>query len=92
MSIMDPTSIIEEVIQETVQMYGLIEADMGDNIIQLGKFSLYPDLSEDFALTHSYFWKVHLQGDNNKLLTKLQLYLSGYKGTSKVENVEYSLP
>jgi hypothetical protein len=55
MSSIDSTSIIDEITHETVKMYGLLEADMEDNTIQSGKLSLYPDLSEDDALTHSHF-------------------------------------
>ena len=55
MSSIDSTSITDEITQETVQMYGLLEADMEDNTILSGKLSLYPDLSKDDAWTHSHF-------------------------------------
>ena len=60
MSSIDSTFIIEEVIQVTVQMYECMETGIEDNTIQWGKRILIEDLSEDDAVTHFCFRKVHL--------------------------------
>ena len=49
------------------------------------------DLSEDDAVTHFGFRKVHLQEVANQIWPRLQFYLSGHKGAVKVENDKYSL-
>ena len=60
MSSIDSTFIMEEVIQVTVQMYECMETGIEDNNIQWGKRILIEDLSEDDAVTHFCFRKVHL--------------------------------
>ena len=67
MSSIDSTFIIEEVIQATVQMYEYMETGIEDNTIQWGKRILIEDLSEDDAVTHLCFRKIHLQEVANQL-------------------------
>jgi hypothetical protein len=67
MSSIDSTFIVEEVIQVTVQMYECMETGIEDNTIQWGKRILIEDLSEDDAVTHLCFRKVHLQELANQL-------------------------
>jgi hypothetical protein len=92
MSSIDSTFIIEEVIQLTVQMYECMETGIEDNTIQWGKKILIEDLSEDDAVTHFCFRKIHLQEVANQLWPRLQHYLSDHKGAVKVENGKYTLP
>ena len=92
MSSIDSTFIIEEVIQVTVQMYECMETGIEDTTIQWGKRILIEDLSEDDAVTHFCFRKIHLQEVANQLWPRLQSYLSGHKGAVKVENGKYTLP
>ena len=61
MSSIDSTLVIEEVIQVIVQMYEFMETGMEDTTIQWGKQMLIADSSEDDAVTHFWFRKVHLQ-------------------------------
>ena len=92
MSSIDSTLIIEEVIQVTVHMYECMETGIEDNTIQWGKRILIEDLSEDDAVSHFLFRKVHLQEVANQLWPRLQRYLSGHKGAVKVQNGKYTLP
>ena len=92
MSSIDSTFIIEEVIQVTVHMYECMETGIEDNTIQWGKRILIEDLSEDDAVSHFLFRKVHLQEVANQLWPRLQRYLSGHKGAVKVQNGKYTLP
>ena len=57
----DSTLVIEEVIQVSVQMYEYMETGMEDTTIQWRKKILIAVLSEDDAVTHFWFRKVHLQ-------------------------------
>ena len=70
----------------SVQMYECMETGMDDNSMQRGKKILIDDLSEDDAVTHFWFRKVHLQEVAN------QFYLSGHQGAVKIENCKDSLP
>ena len=92
MSSIDSNLVIEEVIQVSVQMYECMETGMEDNTIQWGGKILIEDLSKDDAVTHFQFRKVHLQEVANQLWPRLQFYLSGHKGSVKVQNGKYSLP
>ena len=64
----------------------------GGQYYSMGEKILIEDLSEDDAVTHFWFRKVHLQEVPNHLRPRLQFYLSGHKGAVKVENGKYSLP
>ena len=92
MGSIDSTLVIEEVVQVSVQMYEYMETGMEENIIQCGKNILIEDLSEDDAVTHFHFRKVHLQDAANQIWPRLQFYLRGHKGAVKVQNGKYSLP
>ena len=92
MGCIDSTLVIEEVIQVSVQMYERMETALEGNTIQWGKKILIEDLSEDDAVTHFQFRKVHLQEVANQLWPRLQIYLSCHKVAVKVENGKYSLP
>ena len=57
----------------------------------MGKRLIIQDLSEDDALTHFGFRKVHLQEVADKLWPRLQCFLRGHRGSIKVNNGTYSL-
>ena len=59
--------------------------------IQWGKRLLIQDLSDDDALTHFWFCKVHLQEAADKLWPRLKCFLSSHRGSIKVNNGTYSL-
>ena len=69
----------------SVQMYECMETGIGDNTIQWGKKILIDDLSEDDAVTHFQFRKVHLQEVAKQLKARLPFYLIGHKSALKVE-------
>jgi hypothetical protein len=64
----------------------------GGQYYSIGEKDLKEDLSEDDALAHFLFRKVHLQEVANQLWPRLQCCLSGYKGTVKVEDGKFTLP
>ena len=91
-SSVDSTSIIHDLLGIVAQVHDQIEIGMEDNIIQWGYRLLIQDLSEDDALTHFCFCKVHLQEVADKLWPRLQCFLRGHRGSIKVNNGTYSLP
>ena len=88
----DSTSIINELLGTVAQVHDQMETGMEDNTIQWGKWSLIQDLSEDDALIHFCFCKAHLHKVADKLWPRLQCFLSGHRGSIKVNNGTYSLP
>ena len=85
-SSVDSTSIIHDLLGIVAQVHDQIEIGMEDNIIQWGYRLLIQDLSEDDALTHFCFCKVHLQEGADKLWPRLQCFLRGHRGSIKVNN------
>jgi hypothetical protein len=69
-----------------------METGIEDNTTQWGKRILIEDLSEDDAVTHFCFRKVHLQEAANQLWPRLLSYLSSHRGAVKVQNGKYTLP
>ena len=69
-----------------------MEIGMEDNTIQWGKRLIIQDLSEDDALSHFCFQKVHLQEVADKLWPRLQCFLVGHRDSIKVNKGTYSLP
>ena len=67
-SSVDSTSIIDDLLGIVAQVHDQMEIGMEDNTIQLGKRLLIQDLSEDDALSHFCFCKVHLQEVADKLI------------------------
>jgi hypothetical protein len=59
-SSLDSTSIIENLLGIVAQMHDQMEIGMEENTIQWGKRFIIQDLSEDDALSHCCFCKVHL--------------------------------
>ena len=59
-SSVDSTSIIDDLLGIVAQVHDQMEIGMEDNTIQWGKRLIIQDLSEDDALTHFCFQKVHL--------------------------------
>jgi hypothetical protein len=57
----------------------------------MGKRLIIQDLSEDDALTHFHFCKIHLQEVADKLIPRLQCFLRGHRGSIKVNDGTYSL-
>ena len=91
MSSVDSTSIIHDLLRIVAHAHDQMETGMEDNTIQWGKRLLIQDLSEDDALMHSCFCNAHLQKVTDKLWSRLQIFLSGNKGSIKVKNDTYSL-
>ena len=91
-SSVDSTSIIDDLLGIVAQVHDQMEIGMEDNTIQWGKKLIIQDLSEDDALTHFRFRKVHLQEVADKLWPRLQCFLRGHRGSIKVNNGTYSLP
>ena len=91
-SSVDSISIIDDPLRFVAQVYDEMEAGMEDNTIQWGKRLIIQDLSEDDALSHFHFCKVHLQEVADKLWPRLQCFLRGHRGSIKVKNGTYSLP
>ena len=65
---------------------------MEGNTIQWGKRLLIFDLSKDETLMHFCFCKACLQEVADKLWPRLQVFLSGNRGSIKVNNDTYLLP
>ena len=59
-SCVDSTSIINVLLGIVAQVHDQMEIGMEDNTIQWGKRLIIQDLSEDHALSHFRFCKVHL--------------------------------
>ena len=91
-SSIDSASIIDNLLGIVAQVHDQMETGMEDNTIQWGKRLIIQDLSEDDALTHFCFQKVHLQEVADKLWPRLQSFLIGHRGSIKVNNGTYSLP
>ena len=91
-SSIDSASILDNLLGIVAQVHDQMETGMEDNTIQWGKRLIIQDLSEDDALTHFHFQKVHLQEVADKLWPRLQCFLIGHRGSIKVNNCIYSLP
>ena len=91
-SSIDSTSIIDDLLGIVAQVHDQMETGMEDNTIQWGERLLIQDLSEDDALMHFCFGKAHLQEVADKLWPRLQCFLSGHRGSIKVNYGTYSLP
>jgi hypothetical protein len=88
----DSASIIDNLLGVVAQVHDQTEIGMEDNTIQWGNRLHIQDLSEDDALTHFCFRKVHLQEVADKLWPRLQCFLTGHRGSIKVNNGTYFLP
>ena len=91
-SSVDSTSIIVVLLRIVAHVHDQMETGIEDNTIQCGNRLLIQDLSEDDTLMHFCFCKAHLQEVADKLWPRLQCFLSGHRGSIKVNNGTYSLP
>ena len=85
-SSVDSTSIIDDLLGIVAQVHDQMEIGMEDNTIQWGKRLLIQDLSDNHALSHFCFHKVHLQEVADKLLRRLHCFLRGHSGSIKVNS------
>ena len=83
-----PVSILDNLLGIVAQVHDQMETGMEDDTIQWGKRLIIQDLSEDDALTHFHFQKVHLQEVADKLWPRLQCFLIGHRGSFKAYKVQ----
>ena len=86
------TSIIDDLLRFMAHVHDQMGTGMEDSTIQWEKGLLIQDLSEDDVLMQFCFCKGHLQEVADKLWPRLQVFLTGNRGSIKVNNGTYSLP
>ena len=78
-SSVDSPFIIDDLLGIVAQVHVQMMTGMEDNTIQWGNRLIIQDLSEDDALSHFHFCKVHLQEVADKLWPRLQCFLRGHR-------------